>query len=237
MKQTRVAYAMRVCGILCMGAPPCKGKNMDGVNNLPVFLAACVALNVMPGPDTIYVVTRSVAQGRRAGLISSWGLCTGAVLHTLAAALGLSAVLAASAQAFALVKYAGALYLMYLGVRTFFDGSNPLQVATAVCAPLSGRKIFLQGVVVDLLNPKVAIFFLAFLPQFIDQRAPGKFGTFVSLGAILILFSLVWEAILAVGSARLAGYLTSNVPVAKRLNCLAGTLFFGLGIKLGLEKA
>jgi threonine/homoserine/homoserine lactone efflux protein len=210
---------------------------MNGVINLPFFLGACVALNVMPGPDTIYVVTRSVSQGRRAGLLSSWGLCTGALLHTLAAALGLSALLAASAQAFTLLKFAGALYLMYLGVKTFFDRSGSIEVDAVVMAPASGRKIFLQGIVVDLLNPKVAIFFLAFLPQFIDQRAPGKFATFVSLGAMVILISLVWEAILAVGSAKLAGYLTSNVSVARRMNRLAGTLFFGLGIRLGLEKA
>jgi threonine/homoserine/homoserine lactone efflux protein len=209
---------------------------MNGVTNLPLFLASCVALNVMPGPDTIYVVTRSVAQGRRAGLLSSWGLCTGALVHTLAAALGLSAVLAASAEAFTVVKYAGALYLMYLGVKTFFDRRGALEVKTTLQAPASGGRIFLQGVVVDLLNPKVALFFLAFLPQFIDQRAPGKFATFVSLGLILILFSLVWEGILAVTSAKLAGYLTSDGSLARRLNRFAGALFFGLGVRLALEK-
>ena len=209
---------------------------MNGVHNLPLFLASCVVLNVMPGPDTIYIVTRSVAQGRRAGLLSSWGLCTGALLHTLAAALGLSAVLSASAQAFTLVKCAGALYLMYLGVKTFLDGSGSLPRDAVPRTPASGRKIFLQGIVVDLLNPKVALYFLAFLPQFIDPRAPGKFATFVSLGVILVLFSLVWEGILAIGSAKLAGYLASNGSLGRRLNRLAGTLFFGLGLRLGLEK-
>jgi len=105
-----------------------------------------------------------------------------------------------------------------------------------VRARASGRKIFLQGVVVDLLNPKVALFVLAFLPQFIDQRAPGKFATFLTLGAIMVLLALAWEAILVVGSAKLAGYLTSNALVARRMNRLAGTLFFGLGLRLGLEK-
>jgi threonine/homoserine/homoserine lactone efflux protein len=209
---------------------------MHGVNNLPLFLASCVALNVMPGPDTIYVVTRSVAQGRRAGLLSSWGLCTGALVHTFAAALGLSALLAASAEAFTVIKYAGALYLMYLGVRTFLERSGPLDSAARPQSPASGSKIFLQGVVVDLLNPKVALFFLAFLPQFIDQRIPGKFAAFVSLGVILILFSLVWEGMLVFGSAKLAGYLAGNSALAKRMNRLAGTLFFGLGLRLGLEK-
>jgi len=210
---------------------------MNGVNNLPLFLASCVALNVMPGPDTVYIVTRSVAQGRRAGLLSSWGLCTGALVHTLAAALGLSAVLAASAQAFTLVKYAGALYLIYLGARTFFEGGGGLLEADRrLQVPASGGKIFLQGIVVDLLNPKVALFFLAFLPQFIDQRAPGKFATFVSLGVILILFSLVWEGFLAIGSAKLAGYLTGKNLLARRMNRVAGTLFFGLGLRLGMDK-
>src|ERR1700676_3423772 len=126
---------------------------MDGANNLPMFLAACVALNVMSGTDTVYIVTRSVAQGRRAGLLSSWGLCTGALVHTMAAALGLSAVLCASARAFALVKYAGALYLIYLGVRTFLDGSGHLDLDRPGRTPASRSRIFLQGVVVDLLNP------------------------------------------------------------------------------------
>ena len=209
---------------------------MNGVTNLPLFLASCVALNVMPGPDTVYIVTRSVAQGRRAGLLSSWGLCTGALLHTLAAALGLSAVLAASAQAFTLVKYAGALYLMYLGARTFFDSGGPSGSERGQQAPVSDGKIFLQGIVVDLLNPKVALFFLAFLPQFIDPRAPGKFATFVSLGVILILLSLVWEGFLAISSAKLAGYLAGNSLLARRMNRVAGTLFFGLGLRLGLDK-
>ena len=209
---------------------------MDGVNNLPLFLASCVALNVMPGPDTIYIVTRSVAQGRRAGLLSSWGLCTGALLHTFMAGMGLSAVLAASAQAFTLVKYAGALYLMYLGVRTFCDAGGQPGLDAAPQAPASGTRIFLQGIVVDLLNPKVALFFLAFLPQFIDRRAPGKFAAFVSLGCILILISLVWEGFLAISSAKLAGYLNSDASLARRLNRTAGALFFGLGLRLGLEK-
>jgi threonine/homoserine/homoserine lactone efflux protein len=209
---------------------------MHGVVNFPLFLASCVALNVLPGPDTIYVVTRSMAQGRRAGLLSSWGLCTGALLHTFAAALGLSAVLAASAEAFTAVKLVGALYLMYLGVKTFLDRSAPLETTRQAVAPASGGRIFFQGVVVDLLNPKVALFFLAFLPQFIDPHAPGKFGTFVALGIIVILVSLVWEALLVVGSAKLAEYLTRNTSLAKRMNRVAGSLFFGLGVQLGLER-
>ena len=209
---------------------------MNGVNNLPLFLASCVVLNVMPGPDRIYIVTRSVAQGTRAGLLSSWGLCTGALLHTIAAALGLSAVLATSAQAFAAVKYAGALYLICLGIKTFLAESGSLDLDAKQAAPAGGGKIFLQGIVIDLLNPKVALFFLAFLPQFIDQRAPGKFGTFLSLGIILILISLVWEGIVVLGSARLAGYFIGNSSLARRMNRWAGSLFFGLGVRLGLEK-
>jgi RhtB (resistance to homoserine/threonine) family protein len=195
-----------------------------------------VALNVLPGPDTIYVVTRSMAQGRRAGLLSSWGLCTGALLHTFAAALGLSAVLAASAEAFTAVKLVGALYLMYLGVKTFLDRSAPLETTRQAVEPASSGRIFFQGVLVDLLNPKVALFFLAFLPQFIDPHVPGKFGTFVALGIIVILISLVWEALLVICSAKLAQYLTRNTSLAKRMNRVAGSLFFGFGVQLGLER-
>lgn len=207
---------------------------MEGIVNLPLFLLSCVALNVMPGPDTIYLVTRSIAQGRRAGLLSSWGLCTGALVHTLGAALGLSAVLSASAHAFNTVKYAGAVYLIYLGVKTFFDKESPLNTEKQDVVPASGRRIFFQGVLVDLLNPKVALFFLAFLPQFIDHRAPNKFVTFVLLGVILVIFSLVWEGILVLGSAKLAGYFTRNENSGKRVNRVAGSLFFGLGVRMGL---
>jgi len=206
---------------------------MEGIVNLPLFLVSCVALNAMPGPDTIYLVTRSIAQGRRAGLLSSWGLCTGALVHTLAAALGLSAVLSASAHAFSAVKYAGAVYLIYLGVKTFFDKSGPLSTETEPVAA-SGCRIFFQGVLVDLLNPKVALFFLAFLPQFIDHRAPNKFATFLLLGVILVLFSLVWEGILVLGSSRLSGYFTRNEHSGRRVNRVAGSIFFGLGVRMGL---
>lgn len=209
---------------------------MEGITHLPLFLISCVALIVMPGPDTIYVVTRSVAQGRRAGLLSTWGLSTGALLHTFAAALGLSAVLSASAHAFTAVKYAGAVYLLYLGVKTFFDRSGPLKSEKESLLPASDQKIFFQGVLVDLLNPKVALFFLAFLPQFIDHRATNKFATFMTLGVILVLVSLAWEALLVLGSARLAGFLTRHESVARRMNRVAGSLFFGLGVRLGLAK-
>lgn len=207
---------------------------MEGIVNLPLFLVSCVALNVMPGPDTIYLVTRSIAQGRRAGLLSSWGLCTGALVHTFAAALGLSAVLSASAHAFSAVKYAGAVYLIYLGVKTFFDKSSPLPTENEPAAPVSGYRIFFQGVLVDVLNPKVALFFLAFLPQFIDHRAPNKFATFLLLGAILVLFSLVWEGILVLGSSRLSGYFTRNENSGRRVNRVAGSIFVSLGVRMGL---
>ncbi|GFO67622.1 lysine transporter LysE [Geomonas limicola] len=207
---------------------------MEGIVNLPLFLVSCVALNVMPGPDTIYLVTRSIAQGRRAGLLSSWGLCTGALVHTFAAALGLSAVLSASAHAFSAVKYAGAGYLIYLGVKTFFDKSGPLSTENEPAAPASGCRIFFQGILVDLLNPKVALFFLAFLPQFIDHKAPNKFLTFLLLGVILVLFSLVWEGILVLGSSRLSGYFTRNENSGRRVNRVAGSIFLGLGVRMGL---
>ncbi|GFO58857.1 lysine transporter LysE [Geomonas silvestris] len=207
---------------------------MEGIVNLPLFLVSCVALNVMPGPDTIYLVTRSIAQGRRAGLLSSWGLCTGALVHTFAAALGLSAVLSASAHAFSAVKYAGAVYLIYLGVKTFFDKSGPLPTDNEPAAPVSGCRIFFQGILVDVLNPKVALFFLAFLPQFIDHRAPNKFATFLLLGAILVLFSLVWEGILVLGSSRLSGYFTRNENSGRRVNRVAGSIFVSLGVRMGL---
>ena len=139
---------------------------MDGIHNLGLFVLSGLLLNVTPGADTLYIVARGTTQGARAGAVAAMGIGTGCIVHTLAAALGLSAILATSATAFALVKWIGAAYLVYLGFALLAAGptagtGTPLQRASL------GR-VFVQGFVTNVLNPKVALFFLAFLPQFID---------------------------------------------------------------------
>ena len=204
------------------------------IHNFSLFIAASLVLILVPGPDSIYVVSRSVAQGRQAGLLSSWGTCTGAFVHTIAAALGLSAILATSAYSFTIVKSIGALYLIYLGVKTFF--SQPQwELDLNQKMGLSNWEIFGQGVLVDVLNPKTAIFFLAFLPQFVPTTH-AQVSTFIFLGVSFILMAFVWDFILIIGSTSLTGYLRQNVSFGRQLNRVTGLIFVGLGVKLAAEK-
>ncbi|HBQ86921.1 MAG TPA: homoserine lactone transporter, partial [Syntrophomonas sp.] len=140
---------------------------MFGIENYSVFILSAVALNLVPGADTMYILGSSMSNGRNAGILSALGISSGCIVHTLMAALGLSVLLSQSALAFNLVKYIGAAYLVYLGVQSFRSKSS-LTVEKDQMARNSNKKIFLQAVMTNVLNPKVALFFLAFLPQFID---------------------------------------------------------------------
>jgi threonine/homoserine/homoserine lactone efflux protein len=211
-------------------------KVMINTESFLLFLVAAVMLNIAPGPDTIYVVTRSVAQGRRAGMFSSFGVCSGALIHTLAAAFGLSAILATSAYAFQAVKYAGAAYLVFLGIKSILEKHGPLHIDSCGGAALSNWHLFRQGVMIDVLNPKVALFFLAFLPQFIDPSSGSKVSQFLILGIIVILIGLVWEALLVLLSTCITRTLRENDSFGIWLNRIMGAVFIGLGLRLAKEK-
>ena len=206
---------------------------LSQIHNFSLFIAASLVLILVPGPDSIYVVSRSVAQGRQAGLLSSWGTCTGAFVHTIAAALGLSAILSTSAYSFTIVKSIGAFYLIYLGVKTFF--AQPQWELDLNQKTDSSWAIFRQGVLVDVLNPKTAIFFLAFLPQFVPTTH-AQMSTFIFLGTSFILMAFVWDFILIIGSTSLTKYLRQNVAFGRQLNRVTGLIFVGLGVKLAAEK-
>ena len=212
---------------------------MFGAHDLGIFVAAVMVLNMTPGPDAMYVLGRSVTQGRRAGMLSSLGTVSGAGVHVVAAALGLSAFLATSANAFTVVKWAGVVYLLYLGIRTFFDKSGlaaPDGSGAPVVKHRSGLTLFWQGVLTDVLNPKVALFFLAFLPQFIDPAAPNKVLAFLFLGSIVVGTGLVWDMGLAVFAAHVTKMLRGNRGFARMANRVMGVLLVGLGIRLAAEK-
>jgi RhtB (resistance to homoserine/threonine) family protein len=204
-------------------------------HDLLIFLGASILLDISPGPDTLYVLTRTVAQGRRAGLLSSIGVCSGALVHVSAAALGLSVVLATSAVAFMAVKYAGAAYLIYLGIRTL-RAREPLTVEKARPVRASGWKVFRDGVVIDVLNPKPALFFMAFLPQFVNPAAGHATLQFFALGLIVIGIALIWEFLLVVFAHGVTRRLSGNRAVSRWLNRAVGTVFIGLGIRLALER-
>jgi threonine/homoserine/homoserine lactone efflux protein len=209
--------------------------NMFGTHDLWLFIASGLLLNVTPGPDTLYIVGRSSTQGWRAGAIAALGIGTGTLVHIVAASLGLSAILAASATAFTVVKVIGAAYLVYVGVSLIRSSrSRPASPNTAV-APTSMRHVFAQGFLTNVLNPKVALFFLAFLPQFVLADAPSKPLTLLFLGLIFDVNGTAWNLIVAWSTARLSGRLSGAAAFKKWFDRSVGSLFVCIGIKLALS--
>src|SRR5205807_3032333 len=169
---------------------------MFGIHNFGLFLVAGILLNLTPGPDTLYILGRSIAQGREAGIASALGISLGSIFHTCAAALGLSAILTTSALAFGAVKLLGGAYLISLGIKMILDRCKHLSL------PSNFRRrtttaAFRQGVFTNILNPKVALFFLAFLPQFIDPASNSKVLAFLTLGLAFVTTGTIWCLILA----------------------------------------
>jgi threonine/homoserine/homoserine lactone efflux protein len=203
--------------------------------NIALFIAASLAVIVAPGPDNIYVVTRGVTQGREVALASAWGMCSGLLAHTTLAAVGLSSILARSVAAFSVVKYAGAAYLIYLGVRALLskeEFASPDEEAPAVRL----RSYFFRGMTMNLLNPKVAVFFLAFLPQFASLATGGAALRLLTLGLIFALLSALIFSAIALFSGILGNRLSTNPRFAKALQWLTGCVLVGLGARLVLSE-
>ena len=212
---------------------------MPDLPHLLAFIAAGWLLNLTPGPDVLYVVTNSLRAGVRAGIVAGLGITAGCFVHIFAAAVGVGTLMATSATAFTVLKYIGAAYLLYLGVRMLLSRPAPpadLDAAAAASAPRSLRAVFLGGFWTNVLNPKVALFFLAFVPQFIAPDAEHKALYFVLLG---VLFNL--NAIpVNVGWALAAGWMARRRTVQQGMHWLdraAGVLFIGFGLKLAFADA
>jgi len=208
---------------------------MFGTQHYWLFLLSGILLNLTPGQDTLYIVGRSVAQGRRAGLLSALGISCGSVVHTLAAAFGLSAILATSAAAFSVIKFAGAAYLVYLGIRMWLE-RPAAQQNPAAFKQAGSRGVFSAAVLTNVLNPKVALFYLAFLPQFVDPAASSKLLAFLFLGATFITTGTIWCVILALAAAKIASLIKARESAGTLARRAAATLFFGLGVKLAVSK-
>jgi threonine/homoserine/homoserine lactone efflux protein len=210
--------------------------NFFGVTDFGLFCLAVLLLNATPGPDTAYIVGRSVAQGRAAGLVSALGISLGCCVHALASALGLTAILAASATAFMVIKLAGGAYLVYLGIRMMLAKPAREAEPSAIGPTRSLRKIFWQAVITNVLNPKVILFFLAFIPQFVRADSGQKTAAFLVLGAIFIGITTCWNS----GTAFLAGTLARragrNPTVRLWLERSVGAAFVALGVRLVLTK-
>jgi threonine/homoserine/homoserine lactone efflux protein len=202
-------------------------------STLAVFALASFLLIVVPGPAVLYVVTRSIAQGRRAGLVSMLGVEAGGLVHVAAAAIGLSAVIASSATAFTVVKLAGAAYLIFLGVRRLVARDDALpEVAVS---GRSGKRLFAQGVVVNVLNPKTAVFFLAFLPQFVDPAQGAVTLQFVVLGLIFVAVAVVSDGAYALVAGTAGDRLRGSERVRRWLSRFSGLVFVGLGVTAALS--
>ena len=201
--------------------------------NLALFVTASLAVIVAPGPDNVYVLTRGIAQGREVALASAWGMCSGLLFHTTLAAIGLSTLLAQSAVAFSIVKHAGAAYLVYLGVRAFLSREDAPSAEETPAVKL--RSYFFRGLTMNLLNPKVAVFFLAFLPQFASSATDGVALRLVALGLIFALLSVVVFSAIAIFSGVVGDRLSRKPRFATALQWLTGCVLIGLGLRLALS--
>ena len=203
-----------------------------GIEHYFVFLSAGMLLNIAPGPDTFYILARSGAEGRAVGVASALGIAAGSIVHTRAAALGLSVLLATSPLAFDVVRWAGAAYLMFLGVRMLLAKASAIGETDA-----RGRgagAAFRQGMITNVLNPKVALFFLAFLPQFIAPAAAHAKLGFVVLGLSFVATGLGWCLVLALAGAAIGTWLRARPRFGAWLDRICGAVFVGLGVRLAL---
>jgi len=206
---------------------------IPGVHDFGLFVVAGLLLNVTPGPDTLYIVGRSATQGVRSGVVAALGIGAGCCVHIAAAAIGISALILASAQAFFVLKVVGAAYLLYVGVTLLFTRVGGTR-ETPRLVPAPTRTVFWQGCLTCALNPKVALFFLALLPQFIDNDAPHKALAFLALGLVFDVNGTIWNLFMAWSSSRIAGGIARNARVAAWLNRAIGAFFVAIGVRLAL---
>lgn len=192
-----------------------------------IFLAATLTLLLVPGPAVLYIVTRSMSQGRLAGLVSVGGISLGALIQVLAAVMGLSAILMSSALAFTVVKYVGAAYLVYLGIRTLM---TPIGTDSAEAEAEKLSRIFSQGVIVQTLNPKSALFFLAFLPQFVDPTLGAATWQILFLGLTFLVMALVTDSLYALAAGTLGNWLRNSVSYLRFQRYFAGGIYILLGV-------
>ena len=207
---------------------------MSGILHFETFIVAGILLNLTPGNDTIFILTKSISQGRRAGIISALGIGTGSIVHTLLAAFGLSIIVAKSILVFSIIKYVGAAYLLYLGYKMITNRTiwSPKDITL-----LSIRYgiIYREAMLTNILNPKVALFYMAFLPQFIDPYAGSTILSFILLGATFTSTGTVWGFVLAVFASAIFSRLRESHSLGGYLNKICGLALIGLGIGLAFS--
>jgi threonine/homoserine/homoserine lactone efflux protein len=200
---------------------------VPSIETIALFSLAAVALAVVPGPAVTYIVTQSIDKGRRAGLVSALGVASGGLVHVAAATIGLSALIASSATAFTVVKLVGAVYLIVVGIRRI-RSRDPEPAEAAEPAPL--QKLYVQGLVVNILNPKTALFFLAFLPQFVDPDLGSVAVQIATLGCLFVVIALCSDMAYALAADALAGRLRRHGAAARIRRYVSGGIFIALGV-------
>jgi threonine/homoserine/homoserine lactone efflux protein len=206
---------------------------MSDLTHAGVFVGASLALLMTPGPAVLYIVTRSIGRGRRAGLVSVLGICTGTLVHVVAAALGLSALLVSSALAFNIVRWLGAVYLIVLGIRTLLDRDG-LSVEVADQGPDDLHGVFRQGVIVNVLNPHTALFFFAFLPQFVNPSSGHLPLQMMTLGLLFVGMSAITDSGWAIAAGAAGQWIKSHPRFARGQRFVTGGALIGLGATAAL---
>ena len=209
---------------------------MPSSHSIILFMVSALALNLSPGPSILYILSRSLGQGREAGLVSVFGLATATLIHAMATALGLSTLFVYSPVAFAVVKYLGAAYLIYLGVSALLSRGAFHTATRASAAPLPLGAVYRQGVVTDLLNPKVALFFISFLPQFVDPSAGSPTLQILFFGLLFHVTGVPVNLIVALAGGRLAMLLARRPSWARIQSWISGTVLVALGLRLALSE-
>lgn len=207
-----------------------------GINNFFTFVITALFFIMTPGIDTMFVLNRSIGQGKKAGIYSALGINAGVLFHTVFAALGLSLIIAKSIIAFTLLKYLGAAYLIYLGINRLLAKTPALNSEIKVKAAETGMASFLSGVVTNILNPKVALFFLAFFPQFIKKEAINNPLPFIILGLTYAAIGVLWFLMLTMFAATFSGKLAGNKKIGNWLNKFSGLVFILMGLKVAFAK-
>jgi RhtB (resistance to homoserine/threonine) family protein len=207
-----------------------------GIENYLGFIIAGILLNLTPGADTMYILTRSITQGRRAGIYSVLGISTGALIHTTFVAFGLSIVLAKSAFAFNMIKYVGVAYLVYLGIKMIVEKNNLFDNKNQKIETTDLFKIYRQGLLTNVLNPKMVLFFLSLLPQFINPLYVNGSIPFLILGVTFLITGTIWCLILAYSASLISQTLRNNDKIGKIMQKISGSIFIGLGIKILTDK-
>ncbi|MFJ5770445.1 LysE family translocator [Psychrobacillus sp. NPDC093180] len=198
------------------------------------FLGAAIVLTVMPGPDNLFTLAQSIAKGKKAGIFTTLGLCTGLLVHIITATLGISAIIYQSALAFSIVKYAGAAYLLFLAYKSFTEKDSGLNLN--IEDSLDYKSLYQKGIIMNLLNPKVSLFFLAFFPQFINYENGNVSIQMLVYGILFLIQTLIIFTLISMFAGKVGVFLRKNRSLSKKINIIQGSLFTLIGLKIALSQ-